>query len=67
VVDSAVELRDDNGISHGSIGLYRDVTDSKRTEQVQQAIYRISQAVVTTASLDELYHSIHRSLGNDAG
>jgi PAS domain S-box-containing protein len=62
VFDSAVELRDDNGISHGSIGLYRDITESKRAEQVQQAIYRISQAVVTTASLEELFHSIHHIL-----
>jgi PAS domain S-box-containing protein len=63
VFDSAVELRDENGITHGSIGLYRDITESKRAEQVQQAIYRISQALVTTASLDELYHSIHNILG----
>jgi len=63
VFDSAVELRDENGVSHGSIGLYRDITEAKRAEQVQHAIYRISQAVVTTASLDELYHSIHDILG----
>jgi PAS domain S-box-containing protein len=63
VFESAVELRDEKGVSHGSIGLYHDITESKRAEQVQQAIYRISQAVVTTASLDELYHSIHQSLG----
>ncbi|PWB55526.1 MAG: hypothetical protein C3F13_04395 [Anaerolineales bacterium] len=62
VFDSAVELRDENGVSHGSIGLYRDVTEAKRAEQVQQAIYRISQALVTTASLDELYFSIHSIL-----
>jgi PAS domain S-box-containing protein len=62
VFDSAVILRDENGDSHGSIGLYRDITEAKRAEQVQQAIYRISQAVVTTASLDELFHSIHHSL-----
>lgn len=63
IFDSAVELRDENGVSHGSIGLYRDITEAKRAEQVQHAIYRISQAVVTTASLDELYHSIHTILG----
>jgi PAS domain S-box-containing protein len=62
VIDSAVELRDENGVLHGSIGLYRDITESKRAEQVQQAIYRISQAVVTTATLDELFHSIHSIL-----
>ncbi len=48
---------------HGvQLGLYRDITEAKRAEQVQQAIYRISQAVVTTASLDELFHSIHHVL-----
>lgn len=63
VFDSAVMLEDEDGITHGSIGLYRDITESKRAEQDQQAIYRISQAVVTTGSLEELYHSIHRILG----
>ncbi len=62
VFDSAVALLDAKNTSHGSIGLYRDITESKRAEQVQQAIYRISQAVVTTASLDELFHSIHHIL-----
>ena len=63
VFDSAVMLHDENGNTHGSIGLYRDITEAKRADQVQQAIYRISQAVVTTGSLEELYHSIHRILG----
>ncbi|MFZ2098325.1 MAG: GAF domain-containing protein [Anaerolineales bacterium] len=63
VFDSAVMLKDENGTIQGSIGLYRDITEAKRTEQVQQAIYRISQAVVTTGSLEELYHSIHQTLG----
>jgi PAS domain S-box-containing protein len=62
VFDSAVQLRNENGDSHGSVGLYRDITETKRTEQVQQAIYRISQAVVMTASLEELFHSIHHIL-----
>jgi PAS domain S-box-containing protein len=63
VFDSAVMLKDEKGIIQGSIGLYRDVTEAKRRQQVQQAIYRISQAVVTTGSLDELYQSIHQTLG----
>ncbi len=62
VLDSAVELRDEKGHTHGSIGLYRDITEAKRAEQVQQAIYRISQAVVTTSGLEELFHSIHNIL-----
>jgi PAS domain S-box-containing protein len=63
VFDSAVMLRDELGVIEGSIGLYRDITEAKRAEQVQQAIYRISQAVVTASNLDELYHSIHQTLG----
>ncbi len=55
-------IQDEDGTTHGSIGLYRDITEAKRAEQVQQAIYRISQAVVTTGSLEELYLSIHRIL-----
>jgi PAS domain S-box-containing protein len=44
-------------------GVMVDITARKHAEQVQQAIYRISHAVVTTASLDELYKSIHTILG----
>ena len=40
----------------------QELEERKRAEKVQQAIYRISQAVVTTASLDELFRSIHQSL-----
>lgn len=43
-------------------GFIFDITDRMRTEMVQQAIYRISQAVVTTASLEELFQSIHNTL-----
>lgn len=41
----------------------QELEERKRAEKVQQAIYRISQAVVTTGSLDELFHSIHQILG----
>jgi PAS domain S-box-containing protein len=40
-----------------------DITARKRAEQIPQAIYRISHAVVTTSSLDELFKSIHGILG----
>jgi len=43
-------------------GVMVDITARKNVEQVQQAIYRISHAVVTTTSLDELYRSIHNIL-----
>ncbi len=60
--DEAWLIRDASGKPLFWQGFIIDVTERKRTEQVQQAIYRISQAVVTTAGLDELFHSIHHSL-----
>ncbi len=44
-------------------GVMVDITARKHSEQVQQAIYRISHAVVTTNSLDEMFKSIHGILG----
>ena len=44
-------------------GVMVDITARKHAEQVQQAIYRISHAVVTTTSLDEMFKSIHGILG----
>jgi diguanylate cyclase (GGDEF)-like protein/PAS domain S-box-containing protein len=40
-----------------------DITNRKRSELVQNAIYRITQASITGEGIDELYHSIHSILG----
>lgn len=60
--DEAWLIRDATGKALFWQGFIIDITDRKRTEMVQQAIYRISQAVVTTTSLDDLFHSIHHTL-----
>jgi PAS domain S-box-containing protein len=44
-------------------GVMIDITARKRAEQIQQMTYRISHAVVSTTSLEELYKSIHGILG----
>ncbi len=44
-------------------GTQRDVTERRRAEQVQTAIYRISEAVASTASLQELLRMIHGIVG----
>jgi PAS domain S-box-containing protein len=44
-------------------GVMVDITARKLAEQIQGMTYRISHAVVSTTSLDELYHSIHAILG----
>ncbi len=33
VFEAAVELRDENGVSHGSIGMFQDITEQKLTEE----------------------------------
>ncbi len=33
VFEAAIDLRDEHGIAHGSIGLYQDITERKRTEE----------------------------------
>ena len=42
----------------------RDVTDRRQAEEAQRAAYRIAEAVLSTYSLDELFSSIHRILGD---
>jgi PAS domain S-box-containing protein/putative nucleotidyltransferase with HDIG domain len=51
------------GGKRAGIGTAFDITDRKRAEQVQAAIYRISEAALATRDLDELYGSIHAIVG----
>jgi len=40
-----------------------DVTELKRTEQLQAALYRISESSRATNNLDELYRDVHQAIG----
>ncbi len=62
VSDETRLIRDRKGKPLFWQGVMVDITARKRAEQVQGAIYRISHAVVTTTSLDELFKSIHTIL-----
>ncbi|MBS1249123.1 MAG: Sensor histidine kinase ResE [Chloroflexi bacterium] len=44
-------------------GLEQEIAEHKRAEKIQDAVYRISQAVSSTDSIDELYQSIYAILG----
>ena len=63
VSDETKLIRDRKGKPLFWQGVMIDITARKRAEQIQQAIYRISHAIVTTSSLDELFRSIHSILG----
>lgn len=45
------------------LAVARDITEIKRVERVQRAIYRISEAAYQTDGLHELYQQIHRVIG----
>jgi PAS domain S-box-containing protein len=62
VSDETRLVRDPQGKPLFWQGVMIDITARKRAEQVQQAIFRISHAVVTTASQEELFRSIHSIL-----
>ncbi len=63
VSDETQLIRDRKGKPLFWQGVMIDITSRKRAEQTQQAIYRISHAIVTTTSLDELFKSFHNILG----
>jgi diguanylate cyclase (GGDEF)-like protein/PAS domain S-box-containing protein len=56
----SLRLYREKGILDGSI---LDITERKQFELVQNAIYRITQATITSEGMDALYHSIHSILG----
>ncbi|HKW40295.1 MAG TPA: PAS domain S-box protein [Gemmatimonadales bacterium] len=51
------------GKSVGRVWSFRDVTESRRAEQVQLATYRISEAAHAARNLRELYAAIHQIVG----
>ncbi len=51
-----------HGEQIGVFGIYRDISERKRTERVQQLIYEISRAAYTTENLDQLFQIIKEQL-----
>ena len=51
------------GKSVGRVWIFRDVTESKRAEQIQLATYRISEAAHAAHTLQELFGAIHGIVG----
>jgi diguanylate cyclase (GGDEF)-like protein/PAS domain S-box-containing protein len=45
------------------IGTLLDVTDRKRAERVQSALYRIAEEASAAESIDHLYSAVHRIVG----
>lgn len=48
----------------GNRGLLREVTESRREQALQQAVYRIANATETTRSLNDLFPQIHHIISS---
>ncbi len=59
---SANPILDDKENIIGFLAVQRDITDRKRTEQIQKVLYNISNAVNTTDNLDKLIGLTHKEL-----
>ncbi len=52
-----------DGVANQILGVSSDISERKRTEQLQDAVYRISAAVASSALLDDLFRAVHRIIG----
>jgi PAS domain S-box-containing protein len=76
VFEAAVELRDKNGISHGSIGMFQDITEQKLSEErkarqqvmlekvVQLGKY-VTEVIDLRTTLERIWHGVHDDFGFD--
>jgi signal transduction histidine kinase len=71
-----VELRDEHGISHGSVGMFQDITEQKRIEEhteLRQAmlekVIRLGKNIAEVSdlwtTLERIWHGVHDDLGFD--
>ncbi|MFC2111218.1 PAS domain S-box protein [Bacteroidota bacterium] len=61
---SADPILDDKGDIIGFLGIHRDNTNRKRTEQIQKVLYNISNAILATKNLEDLISLIQKELGS---
>lgn len=57
-------VKNKEGIITNYIAVKEDITEHKRNEKLQDALYKISHAVISTESLTNLYSSIHKILSD---
>ena len=77
VFEAAVELRDENDVSHGSIGTYQDITKRKQAEEAEREQRAMAEALRDTAEtlssslsyeevLDHILAAVGRVVPHDA-
>jgi len=63
ISDTSHYYYDKEGNIVGIEGIFVDITERKRNEQLQQVLYNISKAANSPISLNQLYKTIHKELG----
>lgn len=53
-------IRDGKGKHQGVVLVFRDITERKRAEKLQSALYRISEAANSASDLSTLFTSVHQ-------
>ena len=61
---TATIVRDEAGKAQFGIGVVEDISERKLTEQVEKAVYEISQSVHTSRNLSQLFEHIHDVLAD---
>jgi PAS domain S-box-containing protein len=57
------QIRDPNGRVVGLVGVWNDITQRRRSEAVQQAVYHIAEAASRADRLETLLQAVHRIVG----
>ncbi len=76
IYEAAVELRDEKGISHGSVGMFQDITEQKLMEEhtalrqtMLEKVIRLGKDITEVSdlwtTLERVWHGIHDDLGFD--
>ena len=57
------QIRDPEGRLVGLVGVWNDITQRRRSEAVQRAVYRIAESASVAEGLEGLLHAVHHIVG----
>ncbi|MFH1119830.1 MAG: PAS domain S-box protein [Bacteroidota bacterium] len=63
MLTTKIPLHDENGKVSGLVGIGHDITEWKQAEQIQRVLFQISNAVLVTGDLEQLFLIIREQLG----
>ncbi len=63
LLTTKIPLLDKDGNISGIVGVGRNITKRKKNELIREALYEISESVLTTTDIKMLYQKIHLAVG----